>query len=623
MPAWEMTEAGMGVLLQDLPEGIAQVKFSSGGEDAVWGTGENLSSVEGKIIIDESSDKCFNQVVGGLFYVAFFNDAKWSSSPVQVRKLKKTNYFKFNDIEPGKYWIAVVAGNPDKPEAIGIERDWPKPFVVKKGMDNRIAEFNLSRSWARLWWERSGIHRKEAAPNTVVPKMVIIGRVIDKEGEPIRNATVQIREHQTIRKGGIKSPDIITDKDGYFFYDKGNWPYKVGVIRYLKRPDEFGYAWQYIHDPTIHQGPDKIEFVFDDMATGTATVRGCITDDNNEPITIPITVMLYEPITPEQYKKEYFTQLGFSGTFCKSDGSFQMQNIPPGDYIIHAYAPSGWKKFRGSKKNQLSIQNDSVNAIKLALPRKNLGYYYGQVLSSKDKKPVEAVSIRTFCAGPLCKWEGEILATPDKNGIFELYWETQLAAKLEAGEIKLSVVGQKYEQVDFNGKILSKKRQEPTPIFVQRRKPTYAPTPIGIGKYSIGDKVDNVTLYDLDGNVHELYEYKGKIVLLNFFATWCRPCVEELPRIKDMWQKNKDKGFVVLSIDVKEMPGIVKQFIAKEKLSWPVYLDQYGKIQEHFMSYSIPTNMLLDKSMKIKFITIGNEQNTLIRLEEELRKLIE
>ena len=621
--AWETMAADVGDLLQGLPEGISQVKYSSGPEEAVWGTGEDLGFVEGEIIISQPLDKFSDKQIKAPVYVAFFTDAKWSSPPVQVRKLERIGRFSFNDIVPGRYVLAVLAGDLDKPEAIGIESDWPKAVVVRSDRSNKTIKLNLSRDFARAWWESWGVHRREILARTVVPKRVIIGHVIDREGKSIRNAIVQIREHQVSRKGGITAPDIITDKSGYFFYDKANWPYTIGIIRYFKRPEEFGRAWQYIYDPTVHQGPELIRFIFDDMPTGRAIVKGRIKDENGLPVTVPVKVKLSQARGMKQYPKDHLAQFGFEGTYNVSDGSFQMLNIPAGHYTIHAYAPKAWKKFHSSKKIKLNIKQQSVNRVDIILPRKNLCYYYGQVLSTIDKQPVESVSIRTFLTDLTPEPESEILAIPDASGVFELCFESEKALELESGKVKCFVEGPEYERIDFNGNILSKDRQTATLIFIKPRKQKYDPFPAKANKYSIGDKVDDVILYDLDGNIHHLYDHKGKIVLLNFFATWCGPCIEELPYLKKLWEKNKGKDFVVLSIDVKEMPGLVKEFVAKRKLSWPVYLDQSGKVQNRFVSVGLPTSLLLDKSMRISFISVGSGQSTLKALSEKLEKLLQ
>jgi thiol-disulfide isomerase/thioredoxin len=102
----------------------------------------------------------------------------------------------------------------------------------------------------------------------------------------------------------------------------------------------------------------------------------------------------------------------------------------------------------------------------------------------------------------------------------------------------------------------------------------------------------------LAGSSASLGAQRGKVVLLNFWATWCPPCQAEMPAIEALWKKNKDKAFTVMGVSVGEAPGTVKDYIARKGYTYPVYLDQSGAIGSAFGARSIPTTYVVDKAGK-------------------------
>jgi peroxiredoxin len=114
------------------------------------------------------------------------------------------------------------------------------------------------------------------------------------------------------------------------------------------------------------------------------------------------------------------------------------------------------------------------------------------------------------------------------------------------------------------------------------------------------------TLKDLDGKNVNLSDYKGKVVLLNFWATWCGPCKIEIPWFVDFEQKYKDRGFAVLGVAMDdEGLEIVKPYMEKSKINYRIVLGNdsvatmYGGIE------SLPTTFVLDKDGKIASTHIG------------------
>jgi peroxiredoxin len=110
-------------------------------------------------------------------------------------------------------------------------------------------------------------------------------------------------------------------------------------------------------------------------------------------------------------------------------------------------------------------------------------------------------------------------------------------------------------------------------------------------------KVD-FTLVDLQGKNWTLKELKGKVVLVNFWATWCPPCRKEMPDLNSLYQRFKDRGFLILAISDEEADK-VKPFIAERSISYPVMLDPGRKVNELFQVEGIPKSFVYDRDGKL------------------------
>jgi peroxiredoxin len=106
------------------------------------------------------------------------------------------------------------------------------------------------------------------------------------------------------------------------------------------------------------------------------------------------------------------------------------------------------------------------------------------------------------------------------------------------------------------------------------------------------------TLTDLNGKTWHLQELRGKVVLVNFWATWCPPCRKEMPDLQALYDKYKDQGLVVLAISDEEAAK-VSPFIAERKISYPVMLDPGRKVAELFQVEGIPKSFVYDREGKL------------------------
>jgi len=114
------------------------------------------------------------------------------------------------------------------------------------------------------------------------------------------------------------------------------------------------------------------------------------------------------------------------------------------------------------------------------------------------------------------------------------------------------------------------------------------------------------TLPLLDGGNASLSSYKGKVVVLNFWATWCPPCREEMPSMDILYKRFKDQGLEILAVDIGENLNTVRQFIQKNKYSFPVLLDTTRQTSAIYGVEAIPTSFIIDREGKIIGRLIGS-----------------
>ena len=110
---------------------------------------------------------------------------------------------------------------------------------------------------------------------------------------------------------------------------------------------------------------------------------------------------------------------------------------------------------------------------------------------------------------------------------------------------------------------------------------------------AVGKPAPNFTLKDLNGKDVSLSDYKGKIVLINFWATWCRYCDIEMPDLEKLNKENDD--IVVLAVNVRESKDIVEKYIKDGKYTFPVALDESGDVSIKYLVSAFPTTYFVDK----------------------------
>ena len=135
-------------------------------------------------------------------------------------------------------------------------------------------------------------------------------------------------------------------------------------------------------------------------------------------------------------------------------------------------------------------------------------------------------------------------------------------------------------------------------------------------------KAPDFTLRGADGRNVRLDELRGQVVLVNFWATWCGPCREEMPRLDTLYQKYHKSGFVLLGVNVDDDPRTALATAAKLNVSFPVLLDTDKKVSKLYDLNTMPSTVVIDRDGKMRFLTRGYRAGTEGDYEKQIRGLL-
>ena len=140
----------------------------------------------------------------------------------------------------------------------------------------------------------------------------------------------------------------------------------------------------------------------------------------------------------------------------------------------------------------------------------------------------------------------------------------------------------------------------------------------------VGDRAPDFRINDTQGNEFSLAENKGKVILINFFATWCGPCVLELPHIQKIWEAHRyDGDFKLMVIGREETEEAVANFRSQNGYSFPMAADSDRSLYSRFARELIPRNYLIGSDGRICFVSTGFIEPDLTVLSNEISEQLE
>ena len=145
--------------------------------------------------------------------------------------------------------------------------------------------------------------------------------------------------------------------------------------------------------------------------------------------------------------------------------------------------------------------------------------------------------------------------------------------------------------------------------------------PLALGASSSGPAA-NFTLKSASGENIRLSEYRGQVVLLNFWASWCGPCRQEMPELDALHQKYEAVGFTVFGVNVEKDRKMADKILRDIPVSFPILFDDENSVSELYNVDAMPVTVLVDRNGDIRFVHRGYKPGYEIEYEEQVRELV-
>lgn len=139
---------------------------------------------------------------------------------------------------------------------------------------------------------------------------------------------------------------------------------------------------------------------------------------------------------------------------------------------------------------------------------------------------------------------------------------------------------------------------------------------------SLQESAPDFTLKSLDGGNLRLDEYRGQVVLINFWASWCGPCRQEMPLLDRLHQRYEDTGFAVLGVNVEGEVAPAREIVDKTNVSFPVLIDEGQLVSELYKLEAMPSTVVVDRDGRIRYIHRGYKPGDEAKYVEVVKELI-
>ena len=138
----------------------------------------------------------------------------------------------------------------------------------------------------------------------------------------------------------------------------------------------------------------------------------------------------------------------------------------------------------------------------------------------------------------------------------------------------------------------------------------------------IGGTAPNFSLQSRDGDMVSLAELQGQVVMVNFWATWCGPCREEMPHLEALYQRYSDLGFTLLGVNVEQDSSGADEYLAETPVSFPILFDPGNDVSEMYDVIAMPSTVLVDRSGNMRFIHHGYQPGYESEYQAQIRALL-
>jgi peroxiredoxin len=138
----------------------------------------------------------------------------------------------------------------------------------------------------------------------------------------------------------------------------------------------------------------------------------------------------------------------------------------------------------------------------------------------------------------------------------------------------------------------------------------------------LSSNAPDFTLKSVAGANLRLAEQRGNVVMVNFWATWCGPCRQEMPHLNRIYDKYKSSGFTLLGVNIDDDPRAARELATKLGVKFPVLLDTDKKVSKAYDMSAMPATLLIDRDGRIRHIHRGYRDGVEATYEEQVRRLL-
>jgi peroxiredoxin len=146
--------------------------------------------------------------------------------------------------------------------------------------------------------------------------------------------------------------------------------------------------------------------------------------------------------------------------------------------------------------------------------------------------------------------------------------------------------------------------------------------PVNVYGVGLQDSAPDFTLKSLEGSNLRLEEYRGQVVLLNFWASWCGPCRQEMPLLDRLHHRYEDTGFAVLGVNVEGEAAPAQEIVDKTNVTFPILIDDGQKVSEMYNLQAMPSTVVIDRDGVVRYIHLGYKPGDEAKYVEVVKKLI-
>lgn len=141
-------------------------------------------------------------------------------------------------------------------------------------------------------------------------------------------------------------------------------------------------------------------------------------------------------------------------------------------------------------------------------------------------------------------------------------------------------------------------------------------------KPAVGKIAPEFTLKSDSGKNLKLNDYRGQVVLINFWATWCSPCRQEIPHLNRLHERYHKAGFALLGINIDDQPRVAREMMQKLSVAFPVLFDTDKRVSRLYDVGAMPSSLLIDRDGRIRYIHLGYRTGYEIQYDNQIRELL-